>query len=241
MRIAVCDDETAVLKLISVFVRTEFENRREPVTVSSYTSAVKLISDFPSKQFDAVLLDIRMPEMDGFKAAEELRKSAPDVKIIFITTEDSLVYDSFDFQPFAFIPKTPPEVMKSRLSRTVDNLLAVCTSVRKICIELPYNDKIYIRPEDLIYVNSEKNNLIYHTKESGEIIARAKIQEAEELLPSELFVRIHNRIIVNMAHITELEYTHASLSVTGGETLGISRTRKHEFETVYNEYLRKKA
>lgn len=240
MRIAVCDDETAVLKLISVFVRTEFENRREPVTVSSYTNAAKLISDFSAKEFDAVLLDIKMPEIDGFKAAEELRKISPDIKIVFITTEDELVYDSFDFRPFAFIPKTPPETMKARLSRTVDNLLAASNSVRKICIELPYNDKIYLRPDELVYVNSEKNNLIYHTKENGEIIVRAKIQDAEEILPSEIFVRIHNRIIVNMSHIEELEYTHASLTVTGGETLGISRTRKHDFETAYDEYLRKK-
>ncbi|MBR4111409.1 MAG: response regulator transcription factor [Ruminiclostridium sp.] len=241
MRIAVCDDETAVLKLVSVFIRTEFENRREPVTVSSYTSAVRLISDLETKQFDAVFLDIRMPEMDGFRAAEELRKNAPEAKIIFITTEDDLVYDSFDFQPFAFIPKTPPELMKSRLSRTVDNLLAACNAVRKICIELPYNDKIYLRPDELIYVNSEKNNLIYHTKENGDIITRAKIQDAEEILPSEIFVRIHNRIIVNMSHITNLEYTHASLTVTGGEELGISRTRKTEFEAAYDDYLRKKA
>ena len=241
MRIAVCDDETAVLKLVSVFIRTEFENRREPVTVSSYTSAVRLISDLETKQFDAVFLDIRMPEMDGFRAAEELRKNAPEAKIIFITTEDDLVYDSFDFQPFAFIPKTPPELMKSRLSRTVDNLLAACNAVRKICIELPYNDKIYLRPDELIYVNSEKNNLIYHTKENGDIITRAKIQDAEEILPSEIFVRIHNRIIVNMSHITNLEYTHASLTVTGGEELGISRTRKTEFEVAYDDYLRKKA
>ena len=162
-------------------------------------------------------------------------------KIIFITTEDDLVYDSFDFQPFAFIPKTPPELMKSRLSRTVDNLLAACNAVRKICIELPYNDKIYLRPDELIYVNSEKNNLIYHTKENGDIITRAKIQDAEEILPSEIFVRIHNRIIVNMSHITNLEYTHASLTVTGGEELGISRTRKTEFEAAYDDYLRKKA
>ena len=180
-----------------------------------------------------------MPEIDGFEAAKELRKLSPDTKIIFITTEDNLVYDSFDFQPFAFIPKTPPDVMKNRLSHTVDNLLAVCKAVRKICIELPYNDKIYIRPEDLIYVNSEKNNLTYHTKDSGEIITRAKIQDAEEILPTELFVRIHNRIIVNMAHITELECTHASLKVTSGEELGISRTRKHDFETAYDQYIRK--
>ena len=239
MRIAVCDDEISVLKLISVLVRTEFESRGESVTVSSYTNAGKLISDFPSKQFDAVMLDIKMPDIDGFKAAAELRKSSPDAKIIFITTEDGLVYDSFDFQPFAFIPKTPPEVMKNRLAHTVENLLAACKAVRKICIELPYNDKIYVRPEELIYVNSEKNNLIYHTKDGEEIITRAKIQDAEETLPPELFVRIHNRLLVNMAHITELEYTHASLTVTGGTELGISRTRKHDFEQAYDEYLRK--
>ena len=222
MRIAVCDDEVSVLKLISVLTRTEFENRGESVTISSYTNAGKL-----------------MPDIDGFKAAAELRKTTPDVKIIFITTEDNLVYDSFDFQPFAFIPKTPPEVMKSRLSRTVDNLLNACKAVRKICIELPYNDKIYVRPEDLIYVNSEKNNLIYHTTDGGEIITRAKIQDAEEILPQELFVRIHNRILVNMSHITELECTHASLTVTYGEELGISRTRKHDFEQAYDAYIRK--
>ena len=121
MRIAVCDDEVTMLKLISSLVRSEFENRNENVVVSSYLKAEQLIRDFTSKSFDAVLLDIRMPDMDGFEAARLLRENNPEVRIVFITTEVGLVYDSFDFQPFAFIPKTPPDTMKSRLSHTMKN------------------------------------------------------------------------------------------------------------------------
>lgn len=238
MRIAVCDDEITMLKLVSTLVRSEFEKRGEPVVVASYLKAEQLIKDFPQKNYDAVLLDIRMPDTDGFEAAKKIRESSPDAKIIFITTEEELVFDSFDFQPFAFIPKTPSDVMKARLSRTTENLLSALKSSRKICVELPYNDKMYIRPDELIYVNSEKNNLIYHLDSGETIIARAKIQEAEEMLPEDIFVRIHNRTIINMGHITELEYTHTSLTVTGNEELSISRTYKADFDAAYDSWLR---
>lgn len=238
MKIAVCDDELAMLKMISTIIRAEFEKHREAVTVSSYISAVQLLKDIPQKKYDVVFLDIRMPEINGFDAAKEIRNTSPDTKIIFITTEEDLVYDSFDFQPFAFIPKYPPEVMKARLSRTTDNLLAILKSSRRICILLPYNDKMFIKPESLIYINSEKNNLFYHLTEYEDIVTRSKISEVEETLPTDLFVRIHNRIIVNMKHIINIETNHASLTVTGGEELGISRTYKATFDEAYNSFKR---
>jgi len=238
MKIAVCDDEAAVLKLVSSLVHSEFEKQGEIVTVSSYLRAPQLLRDICEKKYDVVFLDIRMPEISGFDAAKEIRKASPETKIVFITTEEDLVFDSFDFQPFAFIPKHPPDIMRARLSRTTENLLSALKSSRKICIELPYNDKIYIKPDDLIYVNSDKNNLIYHLADDEEIITRSKILDAEEILPSDLFVRIHNRIIVNMRHIICLEYSRTSLTVTGGEELGISRTYKTAFDEAYNNFRR---
>lgn len=148
------------------------------------------------------------------------------------------MFDSFEFQPFSFIPKTPPEVMKSRLSRTIENLLSALSSSRKICVKLPYNDKIYIKPDELVYVKSDKNNLFYHLENGEEIIARAKLQEAEEILPDELFVRIHNRTIVNMKHIAGLDCTHSFITVTGGTELAITRTYKTDFEAAYDKFIR---
>ncbi len=238
MRIAVCDDELTMLKLISGLIHKQLEETGENATVSSYIKAEQLISDFPHKNYDAVLLDIRMPDTDGFEAARKIRESSPDTKIIFITTEENLVFDSFDFQPFAFIPKTPADVMKSRLSHTIENLLAALKSSRKICIELPYNDKIYVKPDELLYVNSEKNNLFYHLANGETIITREKIQEASDSLPDDVFVRIHNRTIVNMEHITNLECDLSGLTLKNGEYLSISRTYKTELDKAYDKWVR---
>lgn len=234
MRIAVCDDELTMLKLVSTLVRSEFEKRGENVVVSSYPNAEQLVRDVAHKKYDAVLLDILMPGIDGFEAARNIRKSSPETRIVFITTEENLVYDSFDFQPFAFIPKTPPDAMRTRLSRTTEKLLEAHRASRKICIELPYNDKLYIKPEDLIYVNSEKNNIFYHLTNGEVIVVRDKINSAEKNLPTDLFVRIHNRIIVNMGHISGMEYDHSALTVTGGEVLSISRSCKSDFDNAYD-------
>jgi len=240
MKIAVCDDELAMLKLVSTYIRAEFEKHRIAVTVSSYINAVQLLKDVPVKEYDVVFLDIRMPSINGFEAAKEIRNSSPDTKIVFITTEEDLVYDSFDFQPFAFIPKHPPEAMKTRLSRTAENLLSAVKSNRKVCIYLPYNDKMYVRPNKLIYINSNKNNLYYHLTDCEDISIRAKMSEIEETLPTDLFVRIHNRIIVNMQHITNIESDRSMLTVTGGEDLGISRTYRTEFDEAYDSFIREK-
>ncbi len=238
MRIAVCDDDPGMLTLMHRLTAGEFEKRHADFTVQAYPDAQKLLSDFAEKPFDVLFLDIKMPGIDGFEAARRVRGMTDETEIIFITTEQELVYDSFDFQPFAFIPKTPPELMKSRLSRTVGNLLAKYKVSRRICVELPYSEKIYIKPNDLIYVGSEKNNLIYHIRDGEDVLVRAKIQEAEEILPDDLFIRIHNRLIVNMAHIESIDYPQGVLTVTGGELLPISRPRKQSLSDAYDRYLR---
>lgn len=238
MRIAVCDDDQGMLTLMHRLVANEFEKRHADFTIKAYSCAKKLLEDFKEKPFDVLFLDIKMPGIDGFEAAREVRCMTDETEIIFITTEQELVYDSFDFQPFAFIPKTPPELMKNRLSRTVGNLLAKYKVSRRICINLPYNEKMYIKPNDIIYVGSEKNNLIYHIRDGEDILVREKIQDAEELLPADLFIRIHNRLIVNMAHIESIDYPQGVLTVTGGEILTISRPRKQSLSDAYDRYLR---
>lgn len=55
----------------------------------------ELLEQLKNKKVDVVLLDLEMPEMDGFETTEKIRIKYPDIKIIIITqhNEDELISD----------------------------------------------------------------------------------------------------------------------------------------------------
>lgn len=66
-------------------------------SIEIYTSGEDFLSEHKQNPFDIVLLDIVMPETDGFKVAKEIRAIKSKTYIIFVTTESGMVFDSLDF------------------------------------------------------------------------------------------------------------------------------------------------
>jgi len=79
IKILVVDDEVDICD----FVRNFFKERDFEVFVAyDGREAVNLVK---SRDPDIVLLDIKMPIMDGIEALKEMRKISPEKKIIMIT------------------------------------------------------------------------------------------------------------------------------------------------------------
>ena len=77
-RVLVVDDEYGPRESIAYTLSTSFSVE----TAERAAEALKKIRDQP---FHVVVLDIRMPEMDGIRALEELRKIDPHVSVIILT------------------------------------------------------------------------------------------------------------------------------------------------------------
>ena len=56
--------------------------------VDTYNDPVQATRNFRAGSYDLVILDIRMPKMDGFQLYEELKKIEEKVKVVFITAFD---------------------------------------------------------------------------------------------------------------------------------------------------------
>jgi CheY-like chemotaxis protein len=56
--------------------------------VDAFNDPLQALSDFKSGTFDFVLIDYKMPKMDGSKLYQEIRKIDDRVKICFITAFD---------------------------------------------------------------------------------------------------------------------------------------------------------
>jgi signal transduction histidine kinase len=76
--VLVVDDEYGPRESIAFSLMGEF-------AVDTAERAKEALSKLRSKPFAAVVLDIRMPEMDGIRALEELRKIDPHVSVIMLT------------------------------------------------------------------------------------------------------------------------------------------------------------
>ena len=83
-RILVVDDESAVLDALSSTLR----NQLIGAVVDTAATADAALKQLAQTNYDAVVSDIRMPDMDGLTLLKEIRALAPATPTILITGVD---------------------------------------------------------------------------------------------------------------------------------------------------------
>jgi len=76
--VLVVDDEYGPRESVAFALSTEF-------TVDTAGRAMEALTKIKQREFASIVLDIRMPEMDGIRALEEIRKIDPLVSVIMLT------------------------------------------------------------------------------------------------------------------------------------------------------------
>lgn len=237
VNIAVCDDNKVTLDFLSREIdRLMNENLIEHDTHKFITGG-ELIEYHLESKIDIVFLDIALPDIDGFEVAKKIRSKSERTYIIFITTNESLVYDSFEFQPFYFIPKAEPEVTLRRLEKAIEMLNNNLIASKPIEIPLSFGKKEMVNPMNILYIKSSGNNIVYYLGDNRTIKTRRKLDDALKELSSRLFLRLHKSCIVNMRYIQEINFPKSYVIMSDGNTVNISRSHKQAVECAYSEFV----
>ena len=77
--ILVVDDEDALRMVLSS------ELQSSGYEVGTASDGDEAINQVQSKKFDLVLLDIKMPRVDGFEVLKFIKKNQPNIKVIMLT------------------------------------------------------------------------------------------------------------------------------------------------------------
>jgi two-component system, OmpR family, response regulator ChvI len=119
-RILIVDDDTNITNSFSLCL--EDTGLFEVVT---YNDSVEAISNFKTDSYDLVLLDIKMPKLNGFELCEKMKRVDSKVKVCFISAFDIDSAELRDVVPSlgveCFIPK--PILVKDLIKRIETELL----------------------------------------------------------------------------------------------------------------------
>ena len=81
-RILIVDDEPDVCEVLKKVLK------KNGFTADSFSDPLLALENFRPRTYDLLLLDIKMPEMDGFRLYQEMKKKDSKVKVCFLTASE---------------------------------------------------------------------------------------------------------------------------------------------------------
>jgi DNA-binding NarL/FixJ family response regulator len=97
--------------VVRLGLKTMFDSEESITVIGMASTAREAITEVQRLRPDVVLMDLRMPEMEGTEAIAELRRVQPDVRILVLTNYESDEYISRALQAGAlgYLLKSTPQ------------------------------------------------------------------------------------------------------------------------------------
>lgn len=238
LKIIFCDDNAQFLMMLKPIVEDaclrQIPDAKDYEIGPALGSGKDVIDYIKTHHVDVLLLDIDMPEVNGFEVAKILCKDYKHVKIIFMSAYDNFVYSAFDFYPFAYMRKAhiPTEFPKV-LARILEKMHEPERQMK-----LMTTDGIkMIDVKSIAYVESTRNYISVHLIHGRCYTSRSTLTDFENEVARFDFFRVHSGFLINLEHVEKL-LNHGYVLVAN-ESIPIAQRRMKDFKKAYMSYIRR--
>ena len=231
MRILIADDETHARQRLRQLVN---EIGEPYLVVGEAANGLQAVTDCEALGVDLVLMDIRMPGMDGLEATAELANHQTPPAVIFVTAYEEHALAAFERNAVDYLLKpirsrqlksalekaatlTRPQLQALQELMGADEKEYISASFRGGLVRIPFNDVIYFRAEQK-YVTARLLE--------GEALLEESLKSLEERFAAHL-LRVHRNALVVRDRLKGLQKTadgRSHVSLEGcDELLEVSR------------------
>lgn len=191
---------------------------------------------------DIVFLDIEMPVMNGFVMLQHL--TYKNFELIFVTAYDHYAIQAIRYSALDYLVK-PIEIdeLKTAVAKAeanminrsshlqLDLLLEQLHKKQPQRITIPTTDGLrFINISDIIYLEASNNYTNIYVSGNQKFLVSRTLKDFEELLPSEIFLRIHHASIINKNHVEKyIRGDGGQVVMRNGNVLDVSKRKKSDF------------
>jgi two-component system response regulator AlgR len=233
LRILVVDDEPLARERLIGLVN----ELSESTVVGAAANGIEALERVDELEPDVVLLDIRMPAMDGLEAARHLAKRESPPAVIFTTAYDDHALAAFEASAMDYLLKP---IKRERLEQGLERARTLAYSRLAQVVEHPAARRrrthlsavrqghlVLVPVAEVRYLLAE-HKYVTATSPERELVLDESLRSLEEEFSS-IFMRVHRSALVAIAHVISLERaSDGSYRIRlGGVDAALTVSRRH--------------
>lgn len=234
LNIAICDDDSIFIerfeKLItnelSEFPHMEYELH---IIADDGEDCIELAAN---QQIDVLFLDIQLPSISGKEIARRIRMRNKTMLLIFLTSLETEMLETYQYEVFDYIPKS---LLETRISLTVRRIVEKYKdreqSKEQFLVYLDDNaiygkqvDTIYMNVNEILYFETVNKKIYIHHSKGKQLLARIRYEEIKKQYCKYGFIDIHRTCMVNPKYIYLVREQEVELD--NGICLPLSRRKR---------------
>jgi two-component system LytT family response regulator len=242
IKTVIIDDENSASEFLEKMLQRYFPNKFYVCSLcESIDDAVVAIETY---QPDLVFLDIQMPNKNGFELFKEVKEI--NFEVIFTTAHseyaiEAIKRSALDYllKPINYIDllgavtryenKSKKESQQKQFNVLLENIDTGDVAHKKLAISTETGIE-FVKFNSIVYLEAQNNYTKINLLDGTTIIASKTLKSFDELLPSELFFRIHKSYLINMNFVKRFfKIDDFLVELTTGEKLPISYRKKNDF------------
>jgi two-component system LytT family response regulator len=238
----IVDDENNASEFLEKMLHRFFPNKF--YVCGLFETVDKAIIAIETFQPDLVFLDIQMPNKNGFELFKEIKEI--NFEVIFTTAHseyaiEAIKRSALDYllKPINYIDllgavtryenKSKKESQQKQFNVLLENIDTGDVTHKKMAISTDTGIE-FVKYNSIIFLEAQNNYTKINLIDGTSIIASKTLKYFEELLPSELFFRIHKTYLVNMNFVKRFfKIDDFLVELTTGAKLPISLRKKNDF------------
>lgn len=231
LHVALVEDDVLYVDKLKSYLDKFEEETGEKIDVVAYSDGADITADY-KPVWDIILMDIEMRFMNGLTAAAAIRKTDPEVIIIFITNSPQYAIRGYSVNALDYVLKPVSYFAFSERIKRACNALADRRHNERFVVLTDTEGAHRVNVAQIRCVETEGRMLVYHTA-ARDIRTWSAISHAEESL-GKYFYRCNKGILVNLAYVDSIEGNDV---VVDGRRLPISRAKKTGLLEALNDYM----
>jgi two-component system, LytTR family, response regulator AlgR len=215
LRLFIVDDEGPArsrLRVLLADLAPELPN----VVVGEAENGAAALQQLGDAAADVVLVDIRMPVMDGIELAQHLARLQPAPAFVFVTAYDQYAVQAFELNAIDYLLKpVRAHRLKAALEKAQRSHALPAEVIRKLAPEgrrhlsCSERGRILLVPvADILYLKAELKYVTARTQER-EYLLEESLAQLEQEYPQR-FVRVHRNCLVAQGAVAGFERAHDS-------------------------------